>query len=139
MNPTHTSSEDIFLIPREVFARYRVGRTKGYQELHAPGFPNPIRGSYRLDTLQAWEAAQLVGSSLEDATGTAAGSDASTQTSTTEASNAIDPGPPVRAAHRPGTVHRDSVELEVLVIVMADPVSLPGRHRSRGRSRKKVA
>jgi hypothetical protein len=53
-DPKHT-----FLKAKEVFVRYKWGRTKGYQVLQRPGFPRAIEGSYRLDTLIAWEDAQL--------------------------------------------------------------------------------
>ena len=48
--PRHT-----FLKPQEVIARYRWGRTRGYLELKKAGFPRPIGGNYRLDTLIVWE------------------------------------------------------------------------------------
>ncbi len=49
-----------FLTAHEVIDRYGWGRTKGYRMLRSPGFPNPIGGDrYRLDTLIAWEDAQL--------------------------------------------------------------------------------
>jgi hypothetical protein len=50
-----------FLTTREVIARYRWGRTKGYEMLKSHGFPRSIGGAYRLDTLLDWEAAQLDG------------------------------------------------------------------------------
>lgn len=50
-----------FLTALEVIARYGWGRTKGYRMLRSEGFPRPIGGDrYRLDTLIAWENAQLV-------------------------------------------------------------------------------
>lgn len=50
----------VFLTAREVIARYGWGRTKGYRMLRSEGFPRPIGGDrYRLDTLIAWENAQL--------------------------------------------------------------------------------
>lgn len=55
-DPQHT-----FLCSDEVFLRYRWKRTKGYQMLMSPGFPRPIGGRYRLDTLIAWEARVLAG------------------------------------------------------------------------------
>ena len=49
-----------FLTALEVIARYGWGRTKGYRMLRSEGFPRPIGGDrYRLDTLVAWENAQL--------------------------------------------------------------------------------
>lgn len=49
-----------FLTALEVIARYGWGRTKGYRMLRSEGFPRPIGGDrYRLDTLIAWENAQL--------------------------------------------------------------------------------
>lgn len=49
-----------FLSALEVIARYGWGRTKGYRMLRSEGFPRPIGGDrYRLDTLVAWENAQL--------------------------------------------------------------------------------
>ena len=49
-----------FLSALEVIARYGWGRTKGYRLLRSEGFPRPIGGDrYRLDTLVAWENAQL--------------------------------------------------------------------------------
>lgn len=55
-DPRHT-----FLRPAEVFARYRWGRTKGYEMLRArpDAFPRAIGGAYRLDLLMAWEDAQV--------------------------------------------------------------------------------
>ena len=50
-----------FLTALEVIARYGWGRTKGYRMLRSEDFPRPIGGDrYRLDTLIAWENAQLV-------------------------------------------------------------------------------
>ena len=51
-----------FLTSKEVVARYRWGRTKGYQVLRSDDFPCAIAGAYRLDTLIAWEELQLRGS-----------------------------------------------------------------------------
>jgi hypothetical protein len=61
MNPTMTTTHPVgdprhtFLKSQEVIARFRWGRTRGYLELKKPGFPRPIGGNYRLDTLIAWE------------------------------------------------------------------------------------
>lgn len=52
--PRHT-----FLTAREVIARYRWGRTKGYEQLRQRDFPRPVAGRYRLDLLMAWEDRQL--------------------------------------------------------------------------------
>lgn len=54
-DPRHT-----FLTAREVIARYRWGRTKGYARLRDRDFPRPVAGRYRLDLLMAWEDQQLV-------------------------------------------------------------------------------
>lgn len=54
--PRHT-----FLTTREVFARYDWKRTNGYLMLKSTGFPRPISGKYRLDTLMAWEDRVLAG------------------------------------------------------------------------------
>ena len=54
--------QDTFLTCKEVIARYRWGRTKGYQVLRSEDFPCAIAGVYRLDTLIAWEELQLHGS-----------------------------------------------------------------------------
>jgi predicted DNA-binding transcriptional regulator AlpA len=49
-----------FLTALEVIDRYGWGRTKGYRMLRSDSFPRPIGGDrYRLDTLIAWENAQL--------------------------------------------------------------------------------
>ena len=67
MNPTMTTTHPVgdprhtFLKPQEVIARFRWGRTRGYLELKKPGFPRPIGGNYRLDTLIAWEDRCLAG------------------------------------------------------------------------------
>jgi predicted DNA-binding transcriptional regulator AlpA len=53
-DPAHT-----FLTAKEVIARYGWGRTRGYEVLRGPDFPRAIAGRYRLDTLIAWEDAQL--------------------------------------------------------------------------------
>lgn len=51
---------DAFLTAAQVIARYGWGRTKGYRVLRSAGFPRPIAGDrYRLDTLIAWEDAQV--------------------------------------------------------------------------------
>jgi hypothetical protein len=51
----------VFLTPAEVMARYRWGRTKGYDVMRSrrDGFPRPIAGRYRLDSLLVWEEQQL--------------------------------------------------------------------------------
>lgn len=54
LDPRHT-----FLTAREVIARYRWGRTKGYEQLRQMDFPRPVAGRYRLDLLMAWEDRQL--------------------------------------------------------------------------------
>ena len=67
MNPTMTTTNPVgdprhtFLKSQEVIARFRWGRTRGYLELKKPGFPRPIGGNYRLDTLIAWEDRCLAG------------------------------------------------------------------------------
>jgi predicted DNA-binding transcriptional regulator AlpA len=51
---------DVFLTAAQVITRYGWGRTKGYRVLRSAGFPRPIAGDrYRLDTLIAWEDAQV--------------------------------------------------------------------------------
>ncbi len=58
--PHHVDPASAFLTALEVIARYGWGRTKGYRMLRSEGFPRPIGGDrYRLDTLIAWENAQL--------------------------------------------------------------------------------
>ena len=58
--PRHDDPASAFLTALEVIARYGWGRTKGYRMLRCEGFPRPIGGDrYRLDTLVAWENAQL--------------------------------------------------------------------------------
>jgi hypothetical protein len=51
----------VFLTPVEVMARYRWGRTKGYEVMRGRpnGFPRAIGGRYRLDSLLGWEDHQL--------------------------------------------------------------------------------
>jgi hypothetical protein len=51
----------VFLTPTEVMARYRWGRTKGYEVMRRrpDGFPRPVGGRYRLDSLLGWEDDQL--------------------------------------------------------------------------------
>jgi len=49
-----------FLTAKDVMARYGWGRTKGYQMLRSRGFPRPVgRDRYRLDSIMAWEDAQI--------------------------------------------------------------------------------
>lgn len=58
--PRSADPASAFLTALEVIARYGWGRTKGYRMLRSEGFPRPIGGDrYRLDTLVAWENAQL--------------------------------------------------------------------------------
>jgi hypothetical protein len=47
----------VFLTPAEVMARYRWGRTKGYEVMRSrrDGFPRSVGGRYRLDNLLMWE------------------------------------------------------------------------------------
>jgi hypothetical protein len=59
--PGHTSPNHTYLTSREVIARFRWGRTYGYQILASTGFPRTIGGRYRLDTLIAWEDRVLSG------------------------------------------------------------------------------
>lgn len=54
----------VFLTAREVIARYRWGRTKGYAQLRNQSFPRPLAGRYRLDLLMAWEDRQLADASI---------------------------------------------------------------------------
>lgn len=59
--PRSFDPANAFLTALEVIARYGWGRTKGYRMLRSEDFPRPIGGDrYRLDTLIAWENAQLV-------------------------------------------------------------------------------
>lgn len=59
--PSSVVPASAFLTALEVIARYGWGRTKGYRMLRSEEFPRPIGGDrYRLDTLIAWENAQLV-------------------------------------------------------------------------------
>lgn len=59
-DPRPVDAASVFLTALEVIARYGWGRTKGYRMLRSEGFPRPIGGDrYRLDTLVAWENAQL--------------------------------------------------------------------------------
>lgn len=60
IDPAHT-----FLAAKEVIARYGWGRTEGYQVMASPGFPRAIARRYRLDTLIAWEEAQLAAEVVE--------------------------------------------------------------------------
>lgn len=64
LEPRHT-----FLLPREVFSRYRWGRTKGYEMLKSAGFPADIAGAYRLDLLIAWEERHLAAAASAAADG----------------------------------------------------------------------
>lgn len=58
--PHQVDPASAFLTALEVIARYGWGRTKGYRMMRSEGFPRPIGGDrYRLDTLVAWENAQL--------------------------------------------------------------------------------
>jgi len=58
--PDGVDPRHIFLTARDVMARYGWGRTKCYEMLRRPDFPRPVGGDrYRLDTLMAWEDAQL--------------------------------------------------------------------------------
>lgn len=61
-NPIEATADEprhIFLTAGEVIARYRWGRTKGYEQLRRRDFPRPVAGRYRLDLLMAWEDEQL--------------------------------------------------------------------------------
>ena len=51
----------VFLTPAEVMARYRWGRTKGYEVMRSrrDDFPCALGGRYRLDSLPVWEDRQL--------------------------------------------------------------------------------
>lgn len=57
----------VFLTASEVIARYRWGRTKGYEQLRDQSFPRPLAGRYRLDLLMAWEDRQLAEASASSA------------------------------------------------------------------------
>jgi hypothetical protein len=99
-DPTHT-----FLVPAEVFARYRWGRTKGYQMLKSAGFPRAIGGAYRLDTLTAWEEEQLAGPrpAADEASASPAGSPEPFQSGDgpAEASSAFTAAPATTASATP--------------------------------------
>ena len=58
------TGDQVFLSPRQVFSRYGWGRTKGYEMLKSPSFPNAIGGKYRLDSLIQWENWLLDGGEL---------------------------------------------------------------------------
>ena len=63
LNATEPDPRHVFLTAGEVIARYRWGRTKGYQQLRDGNFPKPVAGRYRLDLLMAWEDEQLAAAS----------------------------------------------------------------------------
>lgn len=107
-DPRHT-----FLTPREVFTRFRWGKTKGYEVLKQVGFPLPIGGAYRLDLLMAWEDRVLTGaengSPSNDAALLGEGLQVSSGASSITSSNSLDDesscdtdelGLPVRGASR---------------------------------------
>lgn len=56
---TEVDPRHVFLTASEVIARYRWGRTKGYEVIRSQNFPRPLAGRYRLDLLMAWEDNQL--------------------------------------------------------------------------------
>jgi hypothetical protein len=57
---TDPDTRNTFLSRADVIERYGWGRTKGYLVMSSPGFPRAIAGDrYRLDTVTAWEDAQL--------------------------------------------------------------------------------
>ena len=60
-HPSIVDPRHVFLTAGEVMARYRWGRTKGYEVLRTrrDGFPAPLSGRYRLDTLLRWEDERL--------------------------------------------------------------------------------
>ena len=119
--PEHT-----FLTPAQVFARYRWGRSKGYEMLRSPGFPPRIGDAYRLDTLVAWEQGQLAGAagaavppgSTQASAPVAAASGGDTGSPTEETtSRATDPAPR-RAAGQSASA--------------GGPPAVRGRQRTRG-------
>lgn len=99
-----------FLSAKEVIARYGWGRTKGYLMLKSEGFPRHIAGSYRLDTLLAWEARVLAGE--------------------------LDPQPPTEEADSAEATEPKSTKEQAATEPRADlddePTELPTRGRSRG-------
>ena len=103
-DPRHT-----FLKPQEVIARYRWGRTHGYLELKKAGFPRPIGGNYRLDTLIVWEDRCLTANEPE-------------RDATVIAIPLVEPVP----VQAPNSV-------DISVPVDDTPAELPQRHQSRRR------
>lgn len=67
--PGATDPRHVFLTAGEVIARYRWGRTKGYEQLRSAAFPRPLAGRYRLDLLMAWEERQLTDAARPPAPG----------------------------------------------------------------------
>jgi hypothetical protein len=59
--PGPVTPSQTYLTSGEVIARFRWGRTFGYQMLASTGFPRTIGNRYRLDTLIAWEDRVLSG------------------------------------------------------------------------------
>jgi predicted DNA-binding transcriptional regulator AlpA len=58
--PEGADPRHVFLTMRDLIARYGWGRTKCYEMTRRDDFPRPVGGDrYRLDTLMAWEDAQL--------------------------------------------------------------------------------
>src|SRR3954451_23109163 len=60
LSPADLDPRHVFLGPAEVFLRYGWKKSKGY-EIHAPGFPRRVGGTYRFDTLVAREERELLG------------------------------------------------------------------------------
>ena len=71
MTENTPSAEHIFLSRRGGLARYLWSERTSYRRMAAPGFPRPIGGRYRLDTLIAWEERGLAGLNVPAAAPTA--------------------------------------------------------------------
>lgn len=92
-----STGDQVFLSPRQVFSRYGWGRTKGYEMLKSPSFPNAIGGKYRLDSLIQWENWLLGGGELAaDPTPLSDGADTSEHDRNTSATTVA----PVRPRRR---------------------------------------
>ena len=114
--PPYAHPEHTFLATKQVFARYGWGRTRGYQMIATEDFPPRIGGSFRLDTLLAWEDREL-----KRQMGAKTGSATAAEAATADQPNATD---------LPGR-NKTAAPVTASTPVADPPPTLPGRRRPR--------
>lgn len=136
--PDGTDPRHVFHSATEVIVRFGWGRTYGYQMLKSTGFPRPIGGRYRLDTVMIWEDRVLAGELTGKPDADSADASGSTSGLSGAATQLIGDAEPAgtsdcdHAADQDATSPDEPAGTGDTTPPVAAPVAAPRRHRTRG-------